>query len=64
MRKVAFMLGGISITSWYTAFLLGSLRKVPFSFPTILACYCLVLALAIIASQVMERAFSKRAFEE
>lgn len=64
IRKVAFMLGGISISSWYTAFLLGSFRNITLSFPTLLACYCVILAVAIIGSQIMERAFSKKAFEE
>lgn len=64
IRKVAFALGGISITSWYTAFLLGSLRSVPLSVPSLLALYLAALAMGIIGSQLMERAFSKKAFEE
>lgn len=64
IRKVAFALGGISITSWYTAFLLGSFRSIPLPFVWILALYLGVLAIGIIGSQIMERAFSKRAFEE
>jgi len=64
IRKVAFALGGISITSWYTAFLLGSLRSIPLPFTSVLALYLGVLACGIVGSQLMERAFSKKAFEE
>jgi hypothetical protein len=64
IRKVAFALGGISITSWYTAFLLGSLRSIPLPFVSVLALYLGALAIGIIGSQIMERAFSKKAFEE
>ncbi|MDO8601563.1 MAG: vitamin K epoxide reductase family protein [bacterium] len=64
MRKVAFALGGVSITSWYTAFLLGSLSEISLPFVSVLALYLLALAIGIIGSQLMERAFSRRAFEE
>ncbi len=64
IRKVAFALGGISITSWYTAFLLGSLRNIALPVASLLAIYLAVLACGIIGSQLMERAFSKKAFEE
>ncbi len=64
MRRLAFALGGISITSWYTAFLLGSLRSIALPFVSILALYLAALACGIIGSQIMERAFSKRAFED
>lgn len=64
IRKIAFALGGISIASWYTAFLLGSLRSIPLPFTAVLALYMGALACGIIGSQIMERAFSKKAFEE
>lgn len=31
-RRLAFSLGGVSITSWYIAFILGSFREIPTSF--------------------------------
>ncbi len=60
MRRLAFALGAISITSWYTAFILGTLRGIPISVGVFLACYALLLALAIAGSQVMETAYNKK----
>lgn len=64
IRKVAFALGGVSITSWYTAFLLGSLRSVSLPFFSLFALYLVVIAAGIIGSQIMEQSFSKKAFED
>ncbi|MFA5934221.1 MAG: hypothetical protein WC795_03330 [Candidatus Paceibacterota bacterium] len=54
VRKVSFALGGISIISWYSAFILGSLRSIPFSFSDGILFYILVLAIGIIGSQFFE----------
>ena len=60
-RKIAFALGGVSMVSWYSAFILGMLRKAPFDFSSLLLIYFLLLVGAIIGSQFMERFFIKRA---
>ena len=59
-RRIAFALGAISITSWYSAFLLGMFRAVPLSFAVLVSIYCALSLLAIVASQVMERIYTKR----
>lgn len=55
MRKFALALGGISISSWYMVFILGSLRKIPISTKTGLALYAGMLVLVIIFSQVFDK---------
>jgi hypothetical protein len=54
-RHIAFALGAISFTSWYTAFILGSLRSIPLSLASILSIYFGILVLAVIGSQIAER---------
>lgn len=58
-RRFAFALGGISIFSWYTAFLLGSLRNLPFSFNFVIWVYLILLVCIIIGSQIAERRITK-----
>lgn len=60
-RKIAFASGAISITSWYAAFILGSLRSLQIEFLPLLGIYALLLLGAIIGSQVMEYLFERRA---
>ncbi len=60
-RKISFASGAVSIISWYTAFLLGSVRGLTFSFTEILLMYVGVLLISVIGSQVMERRFSRKA---
>ncbi|MBI2635219.1 MAG: hypothetical protein HYW79_01600 [Parcubacteria group bacterium] len=60
-RKIAFALGAISIVSWYSAFILGVLRKLPIEFSSLLLIYLIILSVAIVVSQLMERFFVKRA---
>lgn len=55
MRRLAFAFGGISISSWYVVFLLGSLRSIPIRAGSGIAIYILILAIAIGASQVFDR---------
>jgi uncharacterized membrane protein len=54
-RRLAFALGGVSLTSWYLAFFLGSLRKIHIDFKTALIGYATLLVLVIISSQIAER---------
>ena len=64
MRKLAFALGGISISSWYVVFLLGSLRKIPISTGTGIAIYVVILGLAIAGSQLFDRYLIKKRNKE
>ena len=54
-RRLAFALGGISITSWYTAFLLGSFRSIPLVLREGVALYVSILIAVILGSLVYER---------
>ncbi|OGY78587.1 MAG: hypothetical protein A3B74_04365 [Candidatus Kerfeldbacteria bacterium RIFCSPHIGHO2_02_FULL_42_14] len=54
-RKLAFASGAISLVSWFSAFTLGMLHSSPFSFPTLLGIYILLLAAAVTTSQFVER---------
>ena len=59
-RRLAFALGGISFTSWYIAFFLGSFRKIPISFSAGLIAYAAILVFVIIFSQFVERYVTKK----
>lgn len=59
MRKLSFALGGISISSWYIIFILGSLKSIPVSFKTGVILYFLVLCFAIGMSQVVDQKMVK-----
>lgn len=59
-RRLAFALGSISITSWYTAAVIGAYRGMPGSFADILKWYLTVLVAAIVASQLAETLFARR----
>ncbi len=61
LRRIAFALGSISIVSWYSAFILGSIRSIPLSFPVLLVLYGLLLLCAITGSQIVERLLARRA---
>lgn len=59
-RRLAFALGPISIVSWYSAFVLGSIpASTPLSFITFLKIYVLALLIAITAGQFFEHRLSK-----
>lgn len=59
-RRVAFALGGISLTSWYCAFVLGAIRTTPFYFPQLLVSYLVLLIMAVLISQLMEAIISRK----
>ena len=59
-RKLAFALGAISATSWWTAFILGMMRASPAPFITILAVYFCALLGVVITSQIVEKFLSKK----
>lgn len=54
LRKVSCALGAISISSWYFAFFLGSMRGWNISFLYIFVSYVCILSIAIIGSQIFE----------
>ena len=58
-RRLAFALGGISFTSWYLAFFLGSLRSINIDFSYAVIGYGVLLVAVIIGSQIMERKVTK-----
>ncbi len=59
-RRLAFALGGISFTSWYLAFFLGSLRKINIEFSTAIIGYGALLVCVIIGSQIAERYITRK----
>lgn len=59
-RRFAFALGAVSIISWYSAFVLGFLRKSPLEFPWLLGLYFAMLAIGIAGSQLTERMVARR----
>lgn len=61
LRRLAFALGGISATSWYSAFILGLLPASPLPFWGLLAVYILLLGAAVTAGQLLERRMARRA---
>lgn len=68
LRKLAFALGAISISSWYVVFVLGMLKSIPVSFGTGVSIYALIVFAAVVISQIVDRnmvhSFSKaRALE-
>lgn len=60
-RKLAFTLGPISVVSWYSAFILGTLpRSFNWSLAQILGTYVILVFLAIFAARYYERCLSKK----
>jgi uncharacterized membrane protein len=54
-RKIAFASGAVSFVSWYTAFILGSLKSVPLTYLELLSVYVGLVLIAIIGSQILEK---------
>lgn len=61
LRHMAFALGAISITSWYSALVLGALGMLRFTFAQGIAAYLALLTIAITVSQVIEWYLRRRA---
>lgn len=60
-RRLAFALGPISVVSWYSAFILGSLpATTPLSFFTFLKIYLLLLVVSITIGQFVENRLAHR----
>jgi uncharacterized membrane protein len=60
LRRFAFASGGISIVSWYSAFILGLWRGIPYSFVQIITVYILLLLGAITVGQLHEAYLTKK----
>ena len=60
-RRLAFTLGPVSIISWYSAFVLGSLpASSPLEFGTFLKVYLVLLLVGVTIGQFVENRISKR----
>lgn len=60
LRKLAFASGAFSILTWYSVFILGSIRQWPFTFWQIFGGYLILLLVAVIGSQIFDRLLSKK----
>lgn len=61
IRKIAFGLGAVSIISWYTALVLGMLKKVSMEFLEIFGIYAGLIIVGVLISQVLEKSFVTKA---
>lgn len=59
-QRLAFAGGAISISSWYFVFILGALRKISISFPSLLFIYIAIVVFAIIGSQMFLYVLSQK----
>lgn len=59
LRKLTFTLGAVSLTSWYSAFVLGMLKDISLSFLTLLLIYLGIISIAAVISQSIERSITK-----
>jgi hypothetical protein len=59
-RKWAFACGAVSMVSWYSAFLLGSLQGLNLTYDILILIYGLLLCVALVGSQVLERVFVRQ----
>jgi uncharacterized membrane protein len=63
-RKIAFASGGVSIVTWYTIFILGSIRSIPVDFQTGLLVYLALLVLAVMGSQAYDNYLIRKKSKE
>jgi uncharacterized membrane protein len=61
LRRVAFALGAVSISSWYMIFILGSIKSIPLPVSSLLPLYLVLVVLSVAVSQLMDRHFSSKA---
>lgn len=59
-RRLAFALGGVSIVSWYSAFVLGSIRSIETTLGIGLIGYFALVACAVIGSQIYEALITRK----
>lgn len=55
IRRLSFAFGSVSIISWLSAFVLGSIRSISVSFWQGLIIYGVLLVVGIVGSQIIER---------
>lgn len=60
-RRLAFLLGPVSLISWLWAFVLGGLRGVPFSFGQILAIYIGTIVIGMLIGLIFDRVLVNKA---
>lgn len=56
-RKLAFVSGAISFVSWYTAFILGTIKSIPLSYLELFGIYLVLVIGAIIFSLFIEKIY-------
>jgi uncharacterized membrane protein len=54
-RKLSFASGAVSIVSWYSVFILGSIRSIPVSFRVGLLVYVGLVSFAVLMSQLYDK---------
>ncbi|MFT5179703.1 MAG: putative membrane protein [Candidatus Paceibacteria bacterium] len=59
-RKIAFASGAISFVSWYSAFILGSLKSIPLTFIQLLSIYLAIVFIAVVFSQITEKVLGSK----
>lgn len=64
LRKLAFALGSVSFVSWYSVFILGSIKSLPYTVSEILLSYLVILATGVIISQLLENHLGKKPMTE
>lgn len=63
-RRIAYALGGISMTSWYSAFILALLPPGIASFSQLALLYMTCVVIAILGSQIVERIIARRGWAQ
>lgn len=64
-KRIAFVSGVVSISSWYASFFLGLMRSIPLTFAQGILVYVVVVLVGAIISQLVLRKFSKNSiFDE
>ena|SRR3989338_524816 len=57
LHRIAFLLGAISLASWYAVFLLGVVKDIPWTLSQFLWAYVLLLVVALVASRLADRRY-------
>lgn len=60
IRKMSFAFGSISVISWMSAFILGSIRSIPVSLSKGVLFYLILLIVGIIGSQILDDIIARR----
>ncbi len=60
IRRLSFAFGAVSVVSWLSAFVLGSIRSIPVSFWMGLSIYLSLVFVSIIISQIFEYLITRK----